>query len=139
MGVDASAGVGHELIHGVDAQGQRTGALVQIKGRNDCVGCGLGGDGALIAIAEGIAERDAAGIEAHIIDSPTVDGDGGDVFRSCECGFAEAVFKTGENCAKGPVKGSAAMDRAVGNAMDQFDGGSVVAPAEQGDAAAFCA
>jgi hypothetical protein len=68
------------------------------------VGGGLGGDGAFVAIAEGVLEGSAVGGESDVVNSPTVDGDGGYAFRGGCGGFAEAFFKAGEDCSEGPVK-----------------------------------
>ena len=79
------------------------------------------------------------GAEANVVHRPAVDGNGGDAFRGGGRGFAEAFFKTGEESIERPAEPAAAMDRAVGDAMDDFDLRLSVDPAEQGDATAFCA
>jgi hypothetical protein len=77
--------------------GQDTGALREVEWRDETVGGGFGGDGALVAVTERIAEGSAVGAEANIVDTPGVDGDGGDAFRGVCGSFAETGFKAGED------------------------------------------
>ncbi len=77
--------------------------------------------------------------EANVVHRPAVDGDGGNAFWGGGRGFAETFFKTGEDSIERPAEPAAAMDGAVGDAMDDFDLRLSVDPAEKGDAAAFCA
>jgi hypothetical protein len=54
--------------------------------------------------------------------------------------LAKALFEAGENGVERPAHRVAAMDRAVGNTVDDFYRGfTVIIPAKQGDAAAFSA
>ena len=61
-----------------------------------------------------------SGAEADVVDGPAVDGDGSNAFRRGLRRLAQTFFKAGEDCVEGPVQRRAAMDRAVGNAMDQL-------------------
>ncbi len=81
----------------------------------------------------------AVGGEANVVHRPAVDTDGGDAFRSSGCGLAEAFFNAGKKSIERPDEPAPAMDRAVGDAVNDFDLRLSVDPAEQGDAAAFCA
>ena len=60
-GIDTGGGVGEQLVNGVDAQRQDAGTLIDFEGRNDAISGLLGGDGALVAIAEGLLKRMAIG------------------------------------------------------------------------------
>ena len=76
-----------ELIERVEARELNAGDLMQAGGRDFCVKFMLRGDGALIAITEGSGERFVAGVEADVVDSPAIDGNGADAF-GCEFGSA---------------------------------------------------
>jgi hypothetical protein len=116
---------------------QSAGALKELAGRDDGVGGAFGGDGALVAVTEGLAQGLTGGREAHVVHRPTVDGDGCDAFRSCLRGLAQTLLEAGQDGIERPAKPPASMDRAVGDAMDEFDFRLVALPAEQGDTAAF--
>jgi len=135
--VDSGGGVGEKLVDGVDAMGQDAGALVKLEGWDEFVGGFFGGDGAFVAITEGVAERGGVGTEADVVDAPAIDGDGGYAFGNGCRGFAEAFFEAGEDGLEWPVHRCALVDWAVGDAMDDFDGGSFAIPAEEGDSAGF--
>ena len=62
----------------------------------------LRGDGALIAITEGSGERFVAGVEADVVDSPAIDGNGADAF-GCEFGSA-AQSIVDEMADRGPIR-----------------------------------
>ncbi len=62
------------------------------------VGGALGLDGARVAVAEGVGEGIARGIDADVVDSPAIDGDGADAFGGDGGAFAEAFFKGRRRC-----------------------------------------
>jgi hypothetical protein len=143
MGIDAvfvaGYGIGEQLVDSVETMRLRAGARENLHWWDDGVSVLLGGDGALIAVTEGFVQGVAVGSEANVVHRPAIDGNGGDAFRGQCCGFAQAFFKTGKNCIKRPAEPAAAMDRAVGDAMDDFDFRFAVVPSEHGNAAAFSA
>jgi hypothetical protein len=115
----------------------RAGALEDLHRRDDGIGGLLGGDGALIAIAEGLVQGTAVGGETNVVYRPAVDADGGDAFRGSGRGFAQAFFKAGKEGIERPEEPASTMDGAVGDAMDDFYMRLSVDPEEQGDATAF--
>ena len=143
IGIDAvivaGDGVGEQLVDGVEAMRLRAGALEDLHGRDDDIGGFLGCDGALIAIAERLMQGATVGGESNVVHRPAVDGNGGDALWGGGSGFAQAFFKSGQESIERPAEPAAAMDRTVGDAMDDFDPRFSVVPAEHGDAAAFSA
>ena len=97
-------------------------------------------DGALVAIAEGVGQGRAGGVEAHVIDGPAVYGYGANAFGGEFGALAHALFDAGDNVIE-RIPAEAAVDLAgtVREAMDEgkLDGRMAVFPAEQGDATAF--
>ncbi len=69
--------------------------------------------------------------QAHIVHTPTVDADGGDALGGDAGGFAQAFLQAGKDGLEGPVHMLGAMNGAVGNAMDDFDGRLAIEPAQQ--------
>ena len=96
-------------------------------------------DGARVAIAEGVGERFAVGIDADVVDGPAIDGDGANAFGGDFGALAHAFFEAADDVLEIPVQAAVDLAGIVGEAMDQFDGRAAVVPAQQGDAAAFSA
>jgi hypothetical protein len=86
---------------------------------------------AYIAVTEGLAQRLPIWSQANVVNRPAIDGNGGDTFGRCLRSFAQAFLQARENCFKRPIHRLRAMDRAVGNAMDNLNAGPAVNPTEQ--------
>jgi hypothetical protein len=125
------------LINGVDAVGKYAGALKDTAGREYRVRGVFGGDCALVAVTERLAQGLPVWGKPDIVHGPAVDGNGSDAFWRPIRSLAKTFVEPGKNCIEGPVERQAAMDRTVGNTMDDLDLWPSIFPAKQGDTAAF--
>ncbi len=130
--------VGVELVDGIEREDLNAGQLAHALLAALAMRGALGFDGARIAIAEGIGERQAFGVHADIVDGPAIDREradalGGDVRRTCARPSSRPLTMQLQ------VPAQAAVDLAgvVGEAMNELDGRLAVLPAKQGDAAAL--
>jgi hypothetical protein len=131
VGIDAMDGIGEKLADGVDAMGQDAGPGEELKRRDEGVDVGFGGDGAFVAIAEGLGDGGAIGVQADVVDTPGVDGDGSDAFWGCLCGLQKAFVEAGKDGIERPAKGRSSMDWAVRDAVDNFNDGFAGDPSEE--------
>jgi hypothetical protein len=111
-----------ELICGVDAEELDAGEFAHTLGRDAFMQSGLGGDGAFVAIAEGIGECEAIFVETDVVDSPAVDCDGADAFGGDKCALVEAEVEFFEDVREVPAEARYTVFRAlfgvVGAAVD---------------------
>ena len=129
--------VGEELVGGVDAEELDAGEIAEAIGGDAVVELGFAGQGALVAIAEGISYGLVVGVEADVVYGPAVDGDGADAFGGEVGAGGEALVEFGEDVVDGPAEGVLVIDGLVGEAMDERDVWGVVGPAKERDAATF--
>ena len=66
------------MVGGVDAEELDAGEVAEAVGGDAVVELGFAGEGALVAVAEGIGYGLVSGVEADVVDGPAVDGDGAD-------------------------------------------------------------
>jgi hypothetical protein len=131
--------IGKKLVERVDAEGLRAGAAKGFFRRQKGVGLVLRGDGALVAMTEWVVERMTGRIEANVVHCPAIDGNGGNTLRRLGRGFAQSFLDAVEDAVEWPVERGAARHRAVGDAMDFGDFGTIIDPAKEGNTAAFSA
>ena len=114
--------VGVELVDGVERQDLDAGELAHALLAALAMGGALGLDGAGIAIAEGIGERIAGGVDADVVDGPAIDGDGANAFGGDFGALAHALFDAADDAVEVPAQAAVDLAGVVGEAMDQLDG-----------------
>ena len=101
----------------------------------------MGGDLRLgvarVAIAEGVGQRSALGVDAHIVHGPAVGGDGADALGRERGALAQALFQAAGDGFEVPVQAAVNLARVVRDAVDDLDRRATVLPAQQADAAAL--
>jgi len=110
--------VGEELVGGVDAEELDAGDVAHAVGGDLLVEEGLAGEGALVAVAEGVGYGIVVGGEADVVYGPAVYGDGADAFVGDVGAGDEAAVEFGEDVLERPAKAVFALDGVVGEAMD---------------------
>src|SRR5271156_141090 len=89
------------------------------------------GDGAFVPIAEWIRDGVAVVIQTHVIDSPSVNSDGGDAFGRDARAQAQPRLNAFENCSDVPTNAGRSDDRSVAEAMHDVGIRSPVKETEQ--------
>jgi hypothetical protein len=92
-----------------------------------------------IAVAEGIREGNAGGVDADVVDGPAIDGDGADAFRGEVRALAEAFFDAVDDAVEVPAEAAVDLAWIIGEAMDELDQGPGIIPAKERYPATFCA
>src|SRR5882672_7031352 len=89
-----------KLVQRIDAKNLNAGQIVEFLRRQDCMHFALGSFGSRVAVAEGKRSRSSVGLQPHVVNRPTIDGDGGDTFGSefrAESEAPENSIKNGRN------------------------------------------
>ncbi len=76
-------------------------------------------------------------MEANVVDSPAIDGDGGYALCRLTGGPAQAFIDADKDALERPMERRAVSDGAVGDAKDFGDRGMAIVPTKEGNAAAF--
>ena len=88
--------VGVELVDGVEGQDLDAGELAHALLAALAMGGALGRGGARVAVAEGVGEGIAGGVDADVVDGPAIDGDGADAFGGELGALAQTILEAGE-------------------------------------------
>jgi len=129
--------VGVELVDGVEGEDLDAGELAHALLAEQAMGCALRLGVARVAVAEGVGQRRAVGVHAHIVHGPAVGGDGADALGGERGALAQALFQAAGDGLEVPVQAAVNLARVVGDAVYHLDRGATVLPAQQADAAAF--
>ena len=135
----AGHGVGVQLVGGVEGEDLDSGELAHALLAAKAMGGVLRLDVAGVAIAEGVGQRRAVGVDARVVHGPAVGGDGANALGGERGTLAQALFQAAGDGLEVPVQAAAHLARIVGDAVDDLDRWAAVLPAQQADATAFSA
>ena len=129
--------IGVQLVDGVERKNLDAGELAHPFLAALAVGRPLRLDGARVAIAEGVGERLAGSVHAHVIHGPAIHGDGANALGGDLGALAQAFLNSIDDAVEVPAQAAVDLARIIGEAMYQLDRRAAPLPAQQRYAAAF--